>query len=57
MLQLIRKLAEGEKTDPEIDSRLIECLTQCCKHEEKQIFELGFLVTKIIAENNPDIIL
>lgn len=57
LLQLIKKLTEGEKSDPEIDARMVDCIIQASKHNEREIFELGFLVMKILCDNNPDILL
>jgi len=36
---------------------MVECLTHCCRYEEKAVFDLGFLNMKILCENNQDIIL
>lgn len=42
LLQLVKRLTEGERSDPEFDTWLSEPVIAACKHESKPIFDLGF---------------
>ena len=53
VLLLYKWCIEGEKSDLEIDRRVLEFLVHCCKHEDKTVFETGFNVVwhMMSAEN------